>query len=127
MKPVLQQTVVLTAANFGNSVTCGIAVFKHSPGFKELRKRVNKFAGDGREDFEVRLADYCEATGDCGWTNQLRANWISCCFQLGLQSILGISWQQTLNAENKATWVNVVQSYKGHYVVHIVPHTHRRS
>lgn len=67
----------MTAANFGNSVTCGTAVFKHPPGFKELRERVNKFAGDGREDFEVRLADYREANGDRGWTNQFRANWIS--------------------------------------------------
>ena len=67
----------MTAANFGNSVTCGTAVFKHLPGFKELRERVNKFAGDGREDFEVRLADYREANGDRGWTNQFRANWIS--------------------------------------------------
>ena len=91
MKPVLQQTAVLTAANFGNSVTCGIAVFKHPPGSKELRKRVNKFTGDGREDFEVRLADYCEATGDCGWTNQLRAIWISW-FSTGATKH---TWQQT--------------------------------
>ena len=25
------------------------------------------FTGDGKEDFEVWLADYCEATGDCAW------------------------------------------------------------
>ena len=43
------------------SLTCGSAVFKQPPGFKELRERVNKFAGDGKENFEVRLADYCEA------------------------------------------------------------------
>ena len=32
------------------------------PGFKELRKRVNRFADDGKEDFEVWLTDYYETT-----------------------------------------------------------------
>ena len=68
---------VLTAAKSGNSVTYDSAVFKQPSGIKELRQRVNKFAGDGKEDFEVWLADYCEATEDCGWTDQLRACWFS--------------------------------------------------
>ena len=32
---------------------------------------MNKFAGDGKEDFKVWLADYCEATGDCEWTEKI--------------------------------------------------------
>ena len=50
------------------SVRCTIT-FQQPSGFKELWERVNKFAGDGMEDFEVWLVDYCEATDDCGWTD----------------------------------------------------------
>ena len=75
------------------SLTCGSTVFKQYPGFKELRERVNKFAGDGKEDFQVRLADDCtfEATGDRGWTNQLRACW----FPWFLTGAAKHTWQQT--------------------------------
>ena len=95
------------------------AVFKQPPGFKELRERVNKFAGDGKEDFEVWLADYCEATKDCGWTDQLRAHW----FSWFLTGAAKHTWQRTLNAEDKATWASIVQSYKEHYGVHMDPRT----
>jgi len=55
------------------------SVFKHPPGFKELRERerVSKFTGDGKEDFDVWLTDFCEATRDCEWTNVMRAQWFS--------------------------------------------------
>ena len=108
---------VLTATNSGISVTYDSAVFKQPPGFKDLRERVNKFAGDGKEDFEVWLADYCEATEDCGWTDQLRARW----FSWFLTGAAKHAWQRTLNAEDKATWASIVQSYKGHYGVHVDP------
>ena len=52
-----------------------IVVFKQPPRFKELRERLSKLAGDGKEDFEVWLADCCEATGNCGWTGHLKAHW----------------------------------------------------
>ena len=42
-----------------------------------LRERVNKLADNSKEDFEVLLPDYCEAIGDCGWTDQLNAHWFS--------------------------------------------------
>ena len=54
---------ILTADNISVDPT-GTVAFKQPPGFKELRERVSKFAGDGKEDFEVWLTDYCEATGD---------------------------------------------------------------
>ena len=56
---------ILTADNISVDPT-GTVAFKQPPGFKELRERVSKFAGDGKEDFEVWLTDYCEAMGDCG-------------------------------------------------------------
>ena len=68
----------LFAANSNSAVnSASTTVFHQPPGFKELRERVNKFTGDGNEDFEVRLADYCEATVDCGWMDQLRDCWFS--------------------------------------------------
>jgi len=48
------------------SDSIAISLFKQPPAFKELRERESKFSGKCREDFEVWLADYCEATGDCG-------------------------------------------------------------
>ena len=31
------------------------------------------------------------------------------------------TWQRTLYAEDKVTWVSIVQSYIGHYGVHMDP------
>ena len=68
----------LLAANSNSTVNfTSTTAFHQPPGFKELRERVGKFTGNGEEDFEVWLADYSEATGDCGWTDQLRAHWFS--------------------------------------------------
>ena len=94
-------------------------IFKQPPGFKELRERVSKFSGDGKEDFEVWLADYCEATGDCEWTDQLRARWFSW-FLVGETKL---TWQRTLSGEDKASWASIIQCYKGHYGVHMDPRT----
>ena len=111
-------TVVTASCNSSVTPTSMVA-FQQPPGFKELRERVSKFAGDGKEDFEVWLADYCEATGDCGWTDQLRARW----FSWFLTGAAKNTWQRTLNAEDKATWASIVLSYKGHYGVHLDPRT----
>ena len=80
---------------------------------------MSKFTGDGKEDFQVCLADYTEATGDCGWTDQLRARW----FSWFLAGVAKYTWQRMLNDEDKATWESIVQSYKGHYGVHMDPRT----
>jgi len=53
--------------------------FKQPPAFKELHERINKFSGESKEDFVVWLADYCEAIGDYGWSDELRARWFSWC------------------------------------------------
>ena len=81
--------------------------FKQPHGFKELRDRVTKFSGDGKEDFEVWLTDYCEAPGDCGWLDQMRAHWFSW-FLVGAAKL---TWQWVLNGEDKAIWDSIVQSY----------------
>ena len=99
---------VLTAANTGNSVTYDSAVLKQPPGFKELRESVNNFAGDGKEDIKLWLADYCETTEDCGWTDQLRAHW----FSWFLTRAAKHTWQRTLNAELQRTlWCAHGSSY----------------
>ena len=58
-----------------NTAAPSPSAFKHPPGFKELRDRVSKFSGDGREDFEVWLTDFCEANGNCKWTDETRVQW----------------------------------------------------
>ena len=93
--------------------------FKHPTGFKELRDRVRKFTGDGKEDFEVWLTDFCEATGDCEWTDVMRAQWFSWFLTGSAKS----TWQRTLNQEDKASWTSIVQAYKSHYGVHMDPRT----
>jgi len=71
--PTLEASIFTPTCDTGNSTS----FYKQPPGFKEPRERVNKFAGDGKEDFDVWVADYCEATGNCGWTDELRAQWFS--------------------------------------------------
>ena len=83
--PILHSTPITSASTVLppvstlslNTAAPSPSAFKHPPGFKELRDRVSKFAGDGREDFEVWLTDFCEATGDCKWTDEMRAQWFS--------------------------------------------------
>jgi len=91
--------------------------FKHPQGFKELRERVSKFSGDGKEDFEVWLADFCEATGDCEWTDLMREQW----FSWFLSGPAKCTWQRTLNREDKESWASIVKAYKSHYGVHMDP------
>ena len=111
---------LLAANSNSNAVnfTCTTA-FNQPPGFKVLREWVSKFTGDGKEVFEVWLADYSEATGDYGWTDQLRACW----FSWFLAGAAKYTWQGMLNDKDKATWASTVQSYKGHYGVHMDPRT----
>jgi len=71
--------------------------FKQPPAFKELRARVNKFSGESKEDFEMWLADYCEATGDCGWSDDLRVRW----FSWFLSGVAKHTWQRTLSKEDR--------------------------
>ena len=97
-----------------------LSAFKRPPGFKELRDRVSKFVGDGREDFEVwRLTDFCEATGDCRWSDEIRAQWFSWFLTGSAKS----TWQRKLNREEKGSWASIVQAYKSHYGVHMDPRT----
>ena len=110
-------TLLSASANAVNATSK--STFNQPPGFKELRERVTKFTGDGKEGFEVWLADYCEATGDCGWTDQLRARW----FSWFLAGAAKHTWQRTLTAEDKASWTSIVQNHKGHYGVHMDPRT----
>ena len=86
---------------------------------RNLRERISKFVGNSREDFEVWLAGNCEATGDCGWTDELKVQW----FSWFLAGSAKHTWQRTLNREDKNNWNNTVQVYKGHYGIHIDPRT----
>jgi len=95
------------------------SVFKRPPGFKELRERVSTFTGNGKEDSDVWLTDFCEATGNCKWTNVMRAQW----FLWFLTGSAKCTWQRTLNKEEKESWSSIVQAYKSHYGVHIYPRT----
>ena len=69
----LQLPQGMVATNATQAEVTNTTLYKQPPGFKELRERISKFAGDGKEDFDIWLADYCEATGDCGWSDELRA------------------------------------------------------
>jgi len=114
--PSILQTVAPVTA--GNVQQPDPQTFKPPPGFKELRDRVTKFSGDEKEDFKVWLTGYCEATGDCGWSDQI-ATW----FSWSLVGAAKLTWQKTLNGEGKGTWASIMQSYKGHCGVHMDPRT----
>jgi len=58
---------------------------------------VSKFSGDSSEDFDAWLADYYEATTNCGWTDDLRAKW----FSWFLAGTAKHTWQRTLSREDK--------------------------
>ena len=49
----LQPTQGMVATNVAQVEATSHALYKQPPGFRELRERVSKFAGDGKEDFEV--------------------------------------------------------------------------
>ena len=95
-------------------------VFPYPPGFKQIQERVGRFIGKhGDEDFEVWLADFREATADCKWTDQQRAQW----FSWFLSDAAKSTWQRTLHKEEKKSWSDIVRIYKGHYGVHMEPRT----
>jgi len=85
--------VTTLSLNAATSQVPKSSVFKHPPGFKELKDQVSKFFGDSREGFEVWLVDFCEATDDCKWTDDMRAQWFS-------WFLTGSAWQRTLNRED---------------------------
>ena len=99
--------LALLSANTNAVNVTSKPTFNQPPGFKELHEQVTKFTGDGKENFEVWLADYYEVTGDCGWTDQLRARW----FSWFLAGAAKHTWQRTLTAEDKASWTSIVQNY----------------
>ena len=118
--PAVTQAPALPIGSLSTvSSNTATSLFKQPPAFKELRERISKFSGESKEDFEVWLADYCEATGDCGWTDELRARW----FSWFLSGAAKHTWQRTLSKEDKAQWESIVKSYKGHYGVHMDPRT----
>ena len=95
-------------------------VFPYPPDFKQIQERVGRFTGKcGEEDFDVWLADFREATGDCKWTDKQRAQW----FSWFLSGAAKSTWQRTLWKEEKKSWSDIVRVYKGHYGVHMEPRT----
>ena len=93
-------------------------VFPYPPGFKQIQERVGRFTGKcGEEDFDVWLADFREATGDCKWTDEQRAQW----FSWFLSGAAKSTWQRTLRKEEKKSWSDIVRVYKGYYGVHMEP------
>ena len=114
-----QQTVNLTPTQVQAEKQEG-NVFPYPPDFKQIQERVGRFTGKpGEEDFEVWLADFCEATSDCKWSDVQRAQW----FLWFLSGAAKSTWQRTLHKEEKKSWVDIVRVYKGHYGVHMEPHT----
>ena len=98
----------------------GTVSFKYPPAFRELQKRIDKFAGKSDEnDFEVWLVDFIEATNDCMWTDVERARW----FSWFLASSAKVSWQRTIKPEDKASWQKIVEIFRGQYGVHMDPRT----
>ena len=63
----------------------------------------------------MRLADYCEAMTDCGWSDDLKARWFSW-FLAGAAKHI---WQCTLSGEDTTKWSSIVASYRSHYRFYI--------
>ena len=102
------------------SDSSGTVSFKYPPAFRELQKRIDKFAGKSDEnDFEVWLVDFTEATNDCMWTDVERARW----FSWFLAGSAKVSWQQTIKPEDKTSWQKIVEIFRGQYGVHMDPRT----
>jgi len=75
--PVSVVPTLVPATSTSATTATTATQFKQPPAFKQLHERINKFSGESKEDFEVWLADYCEATGDYGLSDELRARWFS--------------------------------------------------
>jgi len=92
----------------------------HPSGFKVLITRVSKFSGGKAADnFEVWLEDYVEATGNCGWSDQQRAQWFSWFLTGPTKSI----WMHSMRSTDKTSWEAIVKVFKGEYGVHLDPRT----
>jgi len=92
----------------------------HPPGFKVLITRVSKFSGGKAADnFEVWLEDYIEATGDCGWSDQQRAQW----FSWFLAGPAKSTWMHSMRSTDKTNWEAIVKVFKGEYGIHLDPRT----
>ena len=92
----------------------------HPPGFKDIRARVGRYSGKkGEEDFDLWLSDYKEATADFEWNDETRAKW----FSWFLEGPAKATWQRTLTAEERASWVSIVKIFQGQYGVHMDPRT----
>ena len=89
-------------------------------GFKEVRSRVGKFSGKkGDEDFGLWLADFQEATDDFSWSNDTRAKW----FSWFVEGPAKATWQRTLSAEERGSWLSIKKVFQGQYGTHMDPRT----
>ena len=89
-------------------------------GFKEIRSRVGKFSGrKGDEDFGLWLADFEEATDDFTWSSDTRAKW----FSWFVEGPAKATWQRTLSAEERGSWVSIKKIFQGQYGTHMGPRT----
>ena len=69
---------------------------KQSPGFKEVRSRVDKFTGkQADDDFELWLTDFKEATTVYEWSNQQKSRW----FSWFIGGPANATWLRTLTME----------------------------
>ena len=92
----------------------------HPPVFKEMQSRVQPFSGKrGEDDFLLWLEDFEEVLADCQWNNQERARW----FTWFITGPAKATWQRTLKAEDKTSWVKIVEVFKGQYGIHLNPRT----
>ena len=92
----------------------------HPPGFKEVRSRVKCFTGKrGEDNFQWWVEDYEEASKDYHWSDQDRARW----FFWFVSGATKLTWQRTLEENDKASWQKIVEIYKGQYGVHLDPRT----
>ena len=81
---------------------------------------MDKFSGrQAKDNFEVWLQDYVEATEDCGWDDEKRARW----FFWFLSGPAKATWQKTMSAEHKADWGKIMEVYRGQYGIHLDPRT----
>ena len=89
-------------------------------GFKEVRSRVGKFSGKkGDEDFGLWLADFQEATDDFSWSNDTHAKW----FSWFVEGPAKATWQRTLSAEERGSWLSIKKVFQGQYGTHMDPRT----
>ena len=102
------------------SDSSGTVSFKYPLAFRELQKRIDKFAGKSDEnDFEVWLVDFTEATNDCMWTDVDRARW----FSWFLAGSSKVTWQRTVKPKDKISWQKIIEIFQGQYGAHMDPRT----